>query len=693
MSTDLRAAIAPDVLDLIHESVLLRAIDGRVLYWNAAATKLYGWTAAQAVGKDAHQLLNARTREPLAVVEAKLLAAGHWCGKVTCTAAGGNELVVDASWTVRRDGNGNPLGVLESSWDVTAQERGSLARNDPQRRYRNLFESPAAAFFEVDFSAVAALLRQLPESGVSDVAQHLREHPQLARQMMQLARVLDVNDRAVAWFGLGRKRDLLGPLEVFWPVQSTSVFLDGVLASVSGQANFACETVLRDVQGVEFDVDFAVHFDPDNSSGIVNVAVVDISERNRARAALERAEFMYRNMFYGMAVPFLRLDSTGLTAMFAQLRSAGVTDLAVYMAAHPEFVAQARQASIVVEANEAAVKLFGARTAADLQGPLGRLMVPGHEPAFRASLALGFAGAAGYQSETKLQRLDARQIDVMLFVIATPEMRAKGIVLLGVLDIAEQVAARADIERMRADLGHASRVSVLGELTASIAHEINQPLTAIATNAEAGLRWLARDDFDIGEIRTLMGRMVADARRAADIIQRVRGMAMRRGTQRATVAINDLVEETIQFLHHELHAHGVRLTLELGSNLPAISADRIQIQQVIVNLAMNAIQAMSHVAPELRRLRIATAMADTGHVIVHVEDSGPGIAAESLPRLFERFYSTKSGGMGMGLSISQCFVEAHGGRLGAVNMTDLGARFSFTLAVAAPADVEQDVIP
>lgn len=683
MPFDLREAITPDVLDLIQDSVMLRDLDGRVVYWNNAAAKLYGWTAEQASGKNAQRLLNTRHDEPAETLEGKLLAENRWHGRLLRTTASGAELVLDARWSLRRDANDNPVAVFEISRDITARTRTALTAEDRERRYRNLFETPAAAFFELDFMSVGALAAELHKSGVTDLAVHLREHPEIARQMMRVTRVIEVNDRAIELFSPGRKQDLFGGVDVFWPDDSTPVYAEGVVAAVTGQTNFVRETRLRTVQGIEFDAEFAVHFDPENvSSGLVTIGVVDITERNRARAASEHAEFMYRNLFHGMAVPFFRIDSTGITAMFTQLRDAGVTDLAAHMAAHPEFVLAAKDASIVVEANEPAVRLFGAAQMSELLGSLGRLMAPGWEYGFRNSLVAGFARQPGYQSETKLRRLDGREIDVMLFVIATPPMREKGIVLIGLIDIAEQVAARSALQRMQADLAHASRVSMLGELTASIAHEVNQPLTAITTNAEAGLRWLGRDDLDVGEIRTLMGRVVVDARRAADIVQRVRGMATRRSSEMALIALNDVVEETALFLRHELQAHNVALALELASNLPGVSADRIQMQQVIVNLAVNAIQAMVGVVADQRRLTIATGIADARHVFLRVEDSGPGIASDCMPRLFERFYSTKSGGMGMGLPICQSIVEAHGGHIHAANNSGVGACFSFTVPMA-----------
>ena len=169
MSIDLREAIAPDVLDLIREAAILRDLEGRVLYWNKAAAGLYGWTTAQALGKNAHQLLNTRQYQPMSSLEEQLRRERSWRGKLMRTGADGSELIVDARWSLRHDAQGLPLAVLETSRDITARKPMSPAARDHERRYHNLFESPAAAFFELDFREVAALLREVRESGVADL--------------------------------------------------------------------------------------------------------------------------------------------------------------------------------------------------------------------------------------------------------------------------------------------------------------------------------------------------------------------------------------------------------------------------------------------------------------------------------------------------------------------------------------------
>jgi C4-dicarboxylate-specific signal transduction histidine kinase len=232
---------------------------------------------------------------------------------------------------------------------------------------------------------------------------------------------------------------------------------------------------------------------------------------------------------------------------------------------------------------------------------------------------------------------------------------------------------------MQTELAHAARVSMLGELSASIAHEVGQPLTAISTNTEASLLWLARSPPDVGEIQELCTRNLAEVQRAVDVIQRIRSMAIRATPERQRENLNSIVADALPFLRPELQRREVTLCLDLAPRLPDVLADRIQLQQVFVNLALNAVQAMSQ-GDRAKRLTIRTARMDQSSVLAEIDDTGPGVSAAHMDNLFQSFFSTKKGGMGMGLSICRCIVEAHGGDIQALNLgAAAGARFRFTL--------------
>jgi PAS domain S-box-containing protein len=243
-------------------------------------------------------------------------------------------------------------------------------------------------------------------------------------------------------------------------------------------------------------------------------------------------------------------------------------------------------------------------------------------------------------------------------------------------DQAEQALRKA-----QAELAHVTRVTMLGELTASIAHEVNQPLAAVVANAEASLRWLNRETPDLAAARRSIEWVVNDGCRASDVIRRVRALATKSDIETARLNLNQVVDEAIKLVERELIKNDVSLQTELAPSLPEILGDRVQLQQVIINLLMNAIEAMEPLTGRPRELLVRSASGDTGQLIVSVTDSGVGISAENANRLFNAFFTTKSSGLGMGLSICRSIVEAHGGRMSASSNEGPGATFQFALPI------------
>jgi PAS domain S-box-containing protein len=249
-----------------------------------------------------------------------------------------------------------------------------------------------------------------------------------------------------------------------------------------------------------------------------------------------------------------------------------------------------------------------------------------------------------------------------------------------VMDITEARRSQETLHTAQSALAHASRVATLGEISASIAHEVNQPLAAIVANGQACLRFLRREKPDLDDVRGTVEWMVKDGNRAGEVIRRVRGLLKNADTQKVPLDVNDLINEVVALLQRELGAQHATLRLDLAPALPLIIADRVQLQQVIINLVMNGAEAMQAVADRPHALVIRSYEDEADEVVVAVQDSGVGIPAGSTGRVFDAFFSTKSGGLGMGLSICRSIVEVHGGRLWATgNSEGPGTTFQFAL--------------
>jgi C4-dicarboxylate-specific signal transduction histidine kinase len=223
---------------------------------------------------------------------------------------------------------------------------------------------------------------------------------------------------------------------------------------------------------------------------------------------------------------------------------------------------------------------------------------------------------------------------------------------------------------------------LVGEMTALIAHEINQPLTGVVANAGTCLRWLAAQPPDLDEVRHYLGLIVRDGNRASAVIGRIRGLVRKEPPRTDRLDLNDALEEVIALANSDLQKNAVAVRTQLARNLPVVAADRVQLQQVMLNLIVNAGEAMSSISDRPRELVVVTgASADASEVFVEMRDSGPGLDPTSLSSLFESFYTTKANGMGMGLSISRSIVEAHGGRMHAMPNQPHGAVFRFALPI------------
>jgi C4-dicarboxylate-specific signal transduction histidine kinase len=255
-----------------------------------------------------------------------------------------------------------------------------------------------------------------------------------------------------------------------------------------------------------------------------------------------------------------------------------------------------------------------------------------------------------------------------------------------VLDLTERKRAETEAHEnerryreAQTELAHANRVATMGQITASIAHEIKQPIAAVVVSGHAALRWLSGGTPDLCAGRRAIGRVIRDANRASDVIGRIRDLLKRAPPRNDNFNINEAIREVIVFTRGEAIKNGVSVHTKLAEGLPLIQGDRVELEQVVLNLIINAVETMSGLSEGSRELLVTTKQSEPDSVLVAVQDSGPGLAPASLKRVFDSFYTTKPGGLGLGLSICRSIIEAHGGRLWAETNAPCGATFQFAV--------------
>jgi PAS domain S-box-containing protein len=330
----------------------------------------------------------------------------------------------------------------------------------------------------------------------------------------------------------------------------------------------------------------------------------------------------------------------------------------------------------VQEANQAFLQIVGYDQADLAAGRLRRTELTPAEWHNRDELALAEMRTIGTVQpfEKEYFRKDGSRVPVLVGG-ATLDERGDAIVLF-IVDLTER-------KRAEAELAHANRVVIMGQLTASIAHEVNQPIAALLLNAETAVRWLARQPPNLEMAKPLIDRIIRDGKRTADIVSRIRDFSKKAQARKGDLEINDAILDIMTLTRAATSDNSVLVTMQLSQGLPHILGDRVQLQQVILNLIMNAIEAMIDLKERSRELLISTSEGESGSVLVAVSDTGPGLSQTSPERIFEAFYTTKSSGLGMGLSICHSIVEAHGGRLWATPNEPHGAVFCMLLPIGA----------
>ncbi|UIJ45533.1 ATP-binding protein [Sphingomonas cannabina] len=548
----------------------------------------------------------------------------------------------------------------------------SAAISDPDATVMPMgVAAESAACWRVDLSQVRTLIDTVADGGawIDWVA-----------ALLHGARIIEVNARALELVGSPIARDIIvgQPVASFCPPESWPILAELIVAVASDRPDHAVRTsrvnsfLLRDAVLMVWGA--AGGAAPDTLWIAVDGEIAD----DRSFWAVRASEQRYRRLIHHLPGALLQVDARPMGAIFYRLRSEGVTDIASYLDEHPELVATACEVVRVTDGNGGAALLFGVAGVGDLVGSVAYLFANAPEAARRIVVA-HFEGRRSHVERMKLRTFDGRLIDVELSVTFPTPPESLDVTLLTLEDITERLRTEAQLRQLQADYSRTARIATLGEMASSIAHEVNQPLSAIAMNAETCLRWLSRDDPNLAKVSQLTTRIADSARHASEIVQRIRGMVARHVPESVPIDLNGVVEEALLFVCHDIEARAIVLSVRFDITLPRVLGDRVQLQQVIVNLLVNSLQALAQKSAGEGRIALTTATGADDTIRFSIRDNGAGIAEENLDRIFDGFFTTKADGMGIGLAVCQSIIAAHGGSISASNHHEGGARFEFTL--------------
>src|SRR5947207_5688001 len=729
-----------NLLNLTHDSIFVREMNGTIRYWNRAAEQLYGWAKEQAVGRVAHDLLATAFPLSLEQIEGDLMRADRWEGELVHTKNDGSHVVVASRWSLQRDEQGIPVAIMETNNDITERKRAEAEAADREGKIRRLVDANIIGIIIADregriLEANDAFLRFLGYSREDLVSGRVhwtelsppewRERDVLTQAELnstgivqpfekeyfrrdgsrvpvlvgaalfkeggdRLAFVLDLTERkrtedrlrrSEAWLSQSESLSRSGTrvynattnLYIYWsdesyriwgfdPQQglpSRDVMLRPIHPDDRDRVNEKVQEAVR--QKTDLAIEFRILL-PDgtvkylevtahhlfSSEGALLEAVtctVDVTQRKRAEQALRASEAKFRAAIDGIAglvaimAPSGELESVNspLTDYFGrtveELKNWGTSD-----AVHPEDLPR------VLEAYETSI-----------------------------------TSGTPFHQELRLRRFDGeyRWFENRGAPIRDESGRITRWYCL-LTDIEDRTQALARLQQMQSDFAHMNRVSVMGELAASLSHEITQPIASARNNARAAQNFLKMQPPDLGEVTEALSCVVGDADRAGEIIDRIREQIKKAPPRKECFDLNVAINEVIVLARSVTLRNGVSVQTRLAEGLVSVLGDRVQLQQVLMNLILNAAEAMGSMEEGARELLISTEEGEAGAVVA-VRDSGPGIDPEHLERVFDAFYTTKPRGTGMGLSICRSIIRAHGGKLWAEANEPRGAVFQFTL--------------
>ncbi|KQY36917.1 MULTISPECIES: PAS domain-containing sensor histidine kinase [Rhizobium/Agrobacterium group] len=399
----------------------------------------------------------------------------------------------------------------------------------------------------------------------------------------------------------------------------------------------------------------------------------------RTNAALLESEERYRSIFDRTRVALWERDYSKLLQYIMVLKSAGVTDMKAYIKDHPDALDECIGKIKVVDANDAAVELLGSFTSGEPGGVLHRI-IPKDSDTFASLLQAIMDGATYFEDNAEVFNEAGERRVVLLGISFPTDPQAFNRVIVSMVDVTQREEARMALAEAQAELSRASKAAMIGALSASLAHELNQPLGAIAVNSQTLVRWLERDPPDIDAAKRSAERILRDSNRASDIFKSTRAMMLATPKESEPIELETLISDTLTLMDHDLQRDRTEVQIVRKSIVPPFKAARLEMQQVLINLISNASQAMGASTTQKRLVTIILdAPRDRDHISIAVRDSGNGLGTEAKQNLFKPFFTTKDTGMGIGLSICRSTIEARGGTLDGNNHPDGGAIFEIKL--------------
>lgn len=659
-----------ELADLAAESVIVFDMTGVAHYANGASTRMYG----PMLGQEVRGFDSLQRDDQFGPAWRDVLAAGGWTGILDRSAADGAAIATTVRLTVRSNADG-PVDVVEYSAPIDFGTATPAHAPSPRRLDRT-------ACWQFNIAGVTALLSQDASTSDARIAGNAVGRPDRLENFLGAIQILDINETAIRLFDLPADRDRLiaRPIINLWPEQSLEILAE-LIEALATDAVDGAQTRRIATMGRLTDVVLTGWRAGDKRCGdTVFISVSATLNTSGALLELQASQDRYRSMISSLPMPIWQIDSRAVGRIFERLAANGVTDMAAYVENHPELVDLANDIVLVSEVNDEAVKMMGASHRSQLIAPVGYFFTATPEAGRNVMLAQ-WSGVRNHVEAMKIQTFDGRLQDVLLLVTFPVPGERLDTTIVSLIDDTARLQTEAKLRQIEADFTRAARLSTLGELAASIAHEVKQPLSAILTNAETSLRWISRDELNLPKIQQLTERIAESARRGNDIINRIQDMAGKRTPVRTSLDFNEVVGQAVSFVRHDSDEKSITVRQDLGEDIPRIVGDRVQLQQIVVNLLVNSIQAMTAASSSQPTIEITTRAASDGANLT-IRDTGPGIPRGDLERVFEGFFSTKEAGMGIGLAICQSIIAAHGGTITASNHPEGGARFHVSVPLA-----------